>query len=173
MSNPYVVEKQRVTVQALLPNRAVESLSIFLEPNALRDSGYCRPSELFERPETFLSVLDASGAVSFLSRDAVMALAVPAHLEDPDSDIRLEEHQGAARQDVEVCFEDGTRLRGTLIYVLPDNKNRIQDYLLQDSACIRMWSKGSIYIVNKKRVVSVRPLEMQNGVASAWPTSTS
>lgn len=164
MSNPYVVEKQRVSVQVLLPNRAVESLSIFLEPNAMRESGFCRPSELFERPEGFISVLTMSGAVSFLAPDAIMALAVPANLEEPDAGHSLEEQQGAARQEVEVSFEDGTLLRGTIIYMLPENNNRVQDYLMQDSVFFRMWSKGSIYIVNKKRVAAVRPLEIQNGV---------
>lgn len=163
MSNPYVVEKKRVSVQVLLPNRSVQSLSIFLEPNAMHDSGYCRPSELFERPEGFLSVLDSSGAVSFLARDAIMALAVPAHLEEPDNGCKIEEQAGAARQEVEVSFEEGTLLRGTIIYVLPDNKNRIQDYLAQDSVFFRMWSKGSIYVVNKKRVAAVRPIGLQNG----------
>ena len=164
MSNPYVVEKQRVSVQALLPNRSVASLSMFLEPNAMRESGFCRPSELFERSEEFLSVLDDSGAVSFLARDAIMALAVPAHLEESDKGNGLEDPQGAERQEVEVSFVDGTLLRGTIVYLLPDSNNRVQDYLMQDSAFFRMRSKGSIYIVNKKRVASVRPLEVQNGV---------
>jgi len=163
MANPYIVEKKRVSVQLLLPNRPVESVSIFLEPNAVRESGYCRPSELFERPEGFVSVLDAAGGVAFLARDAIMALAVPAHLEEPDSGSRIEALPGALRQEVEVVFEEGTLLRGTILYMLPDNRNRIQDYLAQESVTFRMWSKGSVYVVNKKRVAVVRPLGSPNG----------
>ena len=163
MANPYIVEKQRVAVQVLMPNRAVQSVSIFLEHNAVRESGYCRPSELFERPESFVSVLDESGSLSFLARDAIMALAVPAHLEEPDTGGSVEDQPGAIRQEVEVTFEEGTLLRGTIVYVLPINNNRIQDYLALDSVFFRMWSKGSIYVVNKKRVAVVRPMGPPNG----------
>lgn len=161
MPNPYLVEKQRVSVQALLPNLPVRSLTLFLEPNAVRESGFCRPSELFDRPESFLCVLDEEGKVAFLARDAIMALAVPSHLEENGGN-RLQEV--AERQDVEVAFEDGTLLRGTIVYVLPEERNRVQDYLMQEGRSFRMSSGGSIYIVNKQRVVSVRPLDPRNGV---------
>jgi hypothetical protein len=92
-----------------------------------------------------------------------MALAVPRHLEEGS-----EESDGlqkaAERQEVEVAFEDGTLLRGTIVYVLPEDHNRVQDYLMQEGRHFRMWSGGSMYIVNKKRVVSVRPLQRENGV---------
>jgi len=163
MTNPYVVEKQRVSVQALLPNRPVLSLTLFLEPNATRETGYSRPSELFERPEAFLCVLDERGDVAFLARDAIMALAVPVKVEESESSQERID-QVAEHQEVEVSFEDGTLLRGTLAYVLPEDHNRVQDYLMQEGRHFRMWSGGSIYIVNKERVVSVRPLEKVNGV---------
>jgi hypothetical protein len=163
MTNPYLVEKQRVSVQALLPNLPVRSLTLFLEPHSVRETGFCRPSELLERPDDFLCVLDERGDVAFLARDAIMALAVPRHLEEGN-----EESEGlqkaAERQEVEVAFEDGTLLRGTLVYVLPEDHNRVQDYLMQGERHFRMTSGGSMYIVNKKRVVSVRPLQRQNGV---------
>ena len=160
MSNPYVIEKQRIAVQALLPNHPVETLSIFLDPNALRAGGYCRPSELFERSEFFLSTVNSDDELLFLARDAIMALAVPAHLEETDADAS----QDASRENIEVLFEDGTRLLGTIFYLLPEDHCRPQDYLMQDSSFFRMWSKETVYIINKRRVASVRPLGNQNGV---------
>ncbi len=159
MPNPYVIEKQRVAVQALLPNHPVETLSIFLDPSDLRTGGFCRPSELLERSEYFLSTVNSNDEPMFLARDAIMALAVPAALEKPDVNDLREAH----REDIEVLFEDGTRLLGTIIYLLPEDHCRPQDYLMQEASFFRMWSKDTVYIINKRRVASVRPLGSRNG----------
>ena len=70
----------------------------------------------------------------------------------------------ATHEDIEVLFEDGTRLHGTIIFLLPEGHCRPQDYLMQEASFFRMWSKDTVYIINKRRVASVRPLGNQHGV---------
>lgn len=138
-------------------NRPEASAFIFVGGGAESHSGPERPSDVMNRDETFVAIQENGGDVEFLRRDAVAFLAVPAEMEYDDTSLAA----GEIAVRLAITLDDGRHLDGRVRYQLPDAGRRLQDYLNQPCSFLPMECNGEVLLLNKRRIVSARPLDLE------------
>jgi len=158
--NPYSVPKRQVTAEVILPGRHPLTVKLFLNEYAEGHDGREKPSDVLNGPMTFLPVTDHQGGVVFLRRDSVLAVSVAA-VEEHQADVpRLEELDpvGVKSHQVEVMLEEGTTIRGVVTYLMPESQRRLQDFLNTTERFLALREDDTMHLVNKRRIVQVRPV---------------
>jgi len=157
---PYRVPKRSIPAEVVLPGKPPSKLTLFLSDFAETHGGIERPSDLLNGPALFFPAADASGAMVFLHRDSILAVTVRAEHEfagDVVVAMALQsEHATSAK--VEVTLEDGTAIQGVANYLMPEGKQRLQDYLNLPDRFLVLRDGDHVRLVNKLRVIRVTPL---------------
>lgn len=157
MTELYRIPRLQVPAQVLLVGCESRRLDLFLGLCAPSHSGYERPSDLLNGREAFLPAGEPDGRVVFLQLDAVQAVTVEAKYEFGPEDL-LSGEGGATRLQVEVALIGGAVQTGWLTYVLPQGRQRLQDFLnqapgrffvLQDGAYARLVHKQHVLFVQQ------------------------
>ena len=159
MTAPYTVPKREVRAEVRLSSRAPAVVRLFLSERAERHAGPERPSDLLNGTLAFLPARDDEGQLVLLNRDAIVALRVSAELE-LDGEAARAEDLAADRMTavgVEVTLDDGSAIRGTIKYLMPEAQSRLQDFLNTGDQFITLLGEGAAHLVNKRRIASVRP----------------
>lgn len=151
MSDELKVPKRRAQVEVLVPGGAARQVTMFLAEFASTHSGHERVSDLLNASEgEFLAVVDAaSDAVQFLNRQSVAAARVSSEWESDENLAGGEEHQ------VEIALIDGSELRGTVRYVMPPERSRLNDYLNDAQPFVRLAQDEKVTLVNKRHIARV------------------
>jgi hypothetical protein len=151
MSDELRVPKRRAQVEVLLPGGAARQVTVFLAEFASGHAGRERVSDLLNAAEgEFVPALDAvTDAITFLNRQSVTAARVSREWEADD------ELGGGQEHEVEIALTDGTQLRGTVRYVLPPERSRLNDYLNDAQSFVRLAHGDQVTLVNKRHIARV------------------
>jgi hypothetical protein len=158
MPDKFAVPKQKIQATAKLAGAGDLSIFLFLAESAATHLGPERPSDLVTTARFIPVVLD-DGTFSFLQVGSILMLSVPS---DSESDESLTDEylsaQGATALSVEICLDDETCLSGTVVYVLPEAQQRLQDFLndLPDQF-LHLRDGDTTHLINKDHIVRVSP----------------
>jgi hypothetical protein len=114
-----------------------------------------RLSDLLNGEMKFIPAQDvATGMITFLNSIAIaVARTDVAHeFREEDRLTILTEHE------VEIRLVDGQRLQGLIVYIQPEGRTRLNDYLNDSPPFIRLVQGERVALVNKRYVASVEPL---------------
>jgi hypothetical protein len=149
------VPKRPIIAQVLLPGGEGREVSVFLAAGVPDYSENERLSDLLNREAGFIPAQDmATGRVTFLNSVAIVVARTDLEheLREEDRLTILTEH------DVEIRLVDGQRLQGLIIYMQPEGRTRLNDYLNDAPQFIRLIQDKRVALVNKRHVAYVEYL---------------
>ena len=168
---PEYVDKLRVTVRVSRPGEPPVEGTLSLLPHSAHHAG----------PETLLELLDPSAgflpferttdnAVLLLSRPDIQWVMVGLEV-DPEL-IRPPAYQFTRQERVWVSLRDGDVLDGVIQMELPDNINRVSDYLNGPERFFPLTTRQGTFLVHKAAVREVclfdtSPLPIEDVVGGA------
>ncbi len=157
----YRVPKKRIEATLGLPGRVPRSVAIFLALSAEHHAGAERPSDLLDGEASFVAVIDGEDGFVLVQREAVAYLRVAAEVELGSERLPAEDLGASSAQAVavEVMFEDEVVIEGTVVFLLPDAQQRLQDFLNGEGKFFPLRAGDDIYLVNKQRILWVRAKE--------------
>jgi hypothetical protein len=149
------VPKRRVLTQVTLPGGEVREVSVFLTTGVSEYSEGERLSDLLNSEVKFIPAQDAAtGMITFLNSVAIAVARTDVEHEFREEDrlTILTEHE------VEIHLVDGQRLQGLIVYMQPEARTRLNDYLNDAPPFIRLIQGKRVALVNKRHVAYVEPL---------------
>lgn len=149
------VPKRRVPAQVVLPGGEVREVSVFLMSEVPEYSAGERLSDLLNSDAKFIPAQDvATGSITFLNSVAIAVARtdVEHELREEDRLTILTEHE------VEIRLVDGQRMQGLIVYMQPESRTRLNDYLNDAPPFIRLLQGERVALVNKRHVAYVEPL---------------
>lgn len=163
----YKVPKRQVVAEARLLGAMTRQWEIFLSDVAEARAGPERATDLFNRKHRFLPVKDKELGHLVVNTQSVLFATVPADAEFASDALSPEDLAASMSVTtvVELVLEDGQSLRGTLVYLQPEGRQRLQDYLNEAPTFIAIRDGDRGHIVNTARVVQVRTLSSGDGGA--------
>jgi len=162
VSDEYRVPKNQVSARVVLPHRPEEQLTLFLGERAERHSGPERPSDLLNGDSRFIPVEFSESGFALLRRASVLLMVVRPADELLSDDGREDPTgpesggSGARRRGVRLVMDDGTEVGGTVEYVMPPGESRLQDFLNEADAFIRVRDGDRVQLVNTARIALAR-----------------
>lgn len=140
--------------QIVLPGGEAREVAVFLaEPMAGAEGE--RLSDLLNAETKFIPAQDvATETMTFVNSVTIAVARVDARheLRDVDRITMRTEHA------VEICLEDGQRLKGLFAYVQPEERSRLTDYLNDAPPFLRLLQGDMVALVNKRHVAYVEAL---------------
>ncbi len=149
------VPKRRVPTQITLPGGEVREVSVFLAKGVPEYSEGERLSDLLNSEVKFIPAQDvATGMITFLHSVAIAVALIDSEHEFREEDrlTILTEHE------VEIRLVDGQRMQGLIVYMQPESRTRLNDYLNDAPPFIRLIQGKRVALVNKRHVAYVEPL---------------
>lgn len=157
MTEPYRVPKREVPAEVVLDGQKPIKVSLFLSQAAQSHDGFERLSDLLNGPKAFIPAVADGGKMTFLHREAVEIVTVRAE-DEFGSDVllaaALSSEQATTRR-VEISLRDGATLKGTVSYLMPAGRQRIQDYLNQNEPFVPVREGDQLRFVNKRRMLQI------------------
>lgn len=162
MTEEYRIPTYRVRAELLLAGQETMPADLYLGEQSERELGRERPLDLFNGKKSFVPVKLPKEGTVLIRRTAVLVASLTAE-DVRENDPRAEELLAEARTegtdarevDVEVLLEDGTRITGTVAYVLPRGERRLQDFLNNSDTFFRVWDGETLRLVNGDRAVTI------------------
>jgi hypothetical protein len=157
LAEQYRVPKREVIAEVVLFGQPAVSLTIFLNERAETHDGYERPSDLFNGSGAFIPASEKKGGLVLLRRGAVTTVSVPAESEFGGGGARAEDLAAdqATTLHVEAVLEDGSKLRGTLTYLMPEGQRRLQDFLNLHEEFLTLHDGDHARLINKNRIARI------------------
>ncbi len=149
------VPKRRVLTQIVLPGGGAREVSVFLSERVPEYSEGERLSDLLNSATKFIPAQDVStGAITFINSVAIAVARTDAEheLRDEDRLTILTEHE------VEVGLVDGQRLQGLIIYMQPESRTRLNDYLNDAPPFLQLIQGKRVALINKRHIAYVETL---------------
>jgi len=156
----YRIPKHQVPADVAVAGRAPIRVRLFVGDLAENHMGAERPSDVLNGPHPFVPAVDGNGALLLLNVDSIMFVSVESSWEfDPDApraeDLASDE---AVVSRIELMLDDGSVLRGTVSYLLPESHRRLQDYMNGEQRFMIVRQDAVAHLVNKRRITRVSPL---------------
>lgn len=162
MTDEYQIPTYRVRTEMLLAGRETMSADLHLKENSERNVGPERPLDLLNGKKSFFPVQRPGGGTVLIRRTSVLMASLPsedARENDPRADELLTEARtessDAREVGVEVLLEEGTRITGAVVFVLPRGERRLQDFLNNSGTFFRVWDGDTLCLVNGHRTVTI------------------
>ncbi len=157
MTDVYRVPKRELKAAVTVAGRPAAELTLYISEQAKSHDGFERPSDMLNGIESFFPALSGDGQVLLLQRDAVSVVSVPEECEEDVEGVLAgsDGPGGPTIQDVEVVLEGGGHLRGSVEYVMPADRRRLQDFLNAGDRFLRLRHEGLVHLINKQRIVSI------------------
>jgi hypothetical protein len=149
------VPKRRVLAQVVLPGGEEREVAVFLMTAVPEYPEGERLSDLLNSEAKFIPGEDvATGRITFLNSVAIAVARTDVEHEFREEDrlTILTEHE------VEIRLMDGQRLQGLIIYMQPEGRARLNDYLNDAPPFLRLIQGKRVALVNKRHVAYVEPL---------------
>ena len=166
---PEHIEKIRVTVRVSRPGEPVMEGALSLSPHSEFHAGTETLLELLDPPAGFIPFQrTADDAVLLLSRpDIQWVMAGPGV--DPEQ-VRPRTFRFTREERVRVRLRDGEELDGLLQMELPENVNRVSDYLNGPERFFPLTTRKGVFLIHKAAVREIRlydssPLPVPDGAA--------
>jgi hypothetical protein len=166
----YRIPKREITAEVSLLGQPRKVVKLFLGDQAESRSGPEKPSDLLNGSRSFFPAVEPPGRFVLLHRDSVTDLSVAAEIEFP-----AEESPGGAgaaavaRTLVELVLQDGSKVRGTVQFLMPEGRRRLIDFLNTAERFLVVRGDGLAHLVNKRRIVRVEILEAGGEESDSWP----
>ena len=152
------VPKRKVLAQVILQGHPPFTVWLYVGERAESHWGCERPSDLLNNSNEFLPVSDEDGRLILLQKDALMLIAVPAEYEAGASYPEEVEQAGLTiTQGLELLLIDGTSLRGTVTYLRPDGRQRLQDFLNTADNFMAIRDNEMVQLVSRRCIASISP----------------
>lgn len=149
------VPKRRIDAQLLLRGGGVRRVGVFIAEFASAHSGPERLSDLLNQRDEFIPALDLdSDRMLFINREQV-AVAFLDLNEERDTD---SQHTIPLEHEVVVTLADGQILEGLIGYVLPPERERLNDFLNDPAAFFRLIQTDRLGLINKRHVSQIEVL---------------
>ena len=160
MVDRFCVPKQQVPAEVSLRGHPPARLSLFLNERAETHEGRERPSDILNGARGFLPAADERGKVILINGEAVMVVSVAAEFEFDAAAPRAEDlaPDQTSKASVEVTLQDGTCVRGTISYLMPEAQSRLQDFLNTEGRFVTLREGGVAHLINKHSISRVVPL---------------
>jgi hypothetical protein len=174
LTSEYRIPKREVSAEVTLLGHPRKVVKLFLHERAETHTGPERPSDLLNGPGEFFPVIEPSGKLVLLHRDAVMVISVAAESEfhAAHSGEEQPDPEGAKRITVEITLQDGSSIRGLVRFVMPEGRTRLIDYMNTQEHFLTVREESLARLVNKRRIVRIAVIEPQSGPRAPWPSST-
>jgi len=149
------IPKRRVLAQITSLEGEAREVSVFLMTGVPEYTEGERLSDLLHQEVKFIPAQDvATGMITFLNSAAIVVART-----DVDHEFREEDRLTILTEhEVELRLVDGQRLQGLIVYVQPEGRTRLNDYLNDAPPFIRLVQGKRVALVNKRYVSSVDPL---------------
>ncbi len=149
------VPKQRVLTRVSLPGGEVREVAVFLMTAVPEYSQGERLSDLLNSEVKFIPAQDAaSGAITFIN-----SVAIAVAQTDLENEFREEDRLTILTEhEVELHMVDGQRMQGLIVYLQPESRTRLNDYLNDSPPFIRLIQGKRVALVNKRHIAYVEPL---------------
>lgn len=162
MTREYRIPTRRIRAELLLTGRDQIPAELYLGEQSEREMGPERPLDLLNGKKTFFPVRLPEDGTVLIRRTSVLLASLAAE-EVLDGDPRADELLSEARMqgtdarevELEVLLEEGTRISGSVAYVLPRGEQRLQDFLNNSATFFRVWDGERVHLVNGDRAVTV------------------
>jgi hypothetical protein len=160
MAREFCVPKRQVTARVILPGQPPARFGLFLGEGTGTHAGPERPSDILNGSRGFLPAIDVHGTVILLNSEAVMVVSVAAGNEFEAGAPRAEDlvPDRTTKARVEVTLQDGTFLRGTFSYLMPEAQSRLQDFLNTGERFVALREDGVAHLINKGFIARVHPI---------------
>jgi hypothetical protein len=149
------VPKRRVLAQISSPEGEAREVSVFLMTGVPEYTEGERLSDLLNGEMKFIPAQDvATGMITFLNSAAIVVAQT-----DVDHEFREEDRLTILTEhEVQLRLVNGQRLQGLIVYMQPEGRTRLNDYLNDTPPFIRLVQGKRIALVNKRYISSVEPL---------------
>jgi len=151
------VPKRRVLAQLTSPGGEVREVSVFLMTGVPEYTEGERLSDLLNDAVKFIPAQDVATERIIFLNSAAIAVAhtdIEHEFREEDRLTILTEHE------VEIRLVDGQRLQGLIVYMQPEGRARLNDYLNDTPRFLRLIQDKRVALVNKRYVASVEPLSV-------------
>ena len=152
--DPYRIPKRRVPARLAVTGAAPRAVELFLADRARSHGGPERPSDVLNGPDAFFAVCTGFEEVLLVQREAVCFISVAADLELGEDALDAEDLAAAEAHvaEVEALLEDGTRVEGTVVWLLASGHERLVDLLNASAPFVVVREGETCHLVNKARV---------------------
>lgn len=151
---PEYIDKLRVTVKVSRPGEPAVEGTLSLLPHSAGHAGPETLLELLDPPEGFIPFeRSADDAVLLLSRPDIQWVMAGPEV-DPEL-IRPPAYQFTREERVRVALRDGEELDGLIQMELPENINRVSDYLNGSERFFPLATRQGTFLVHKAAVREV------------------
>jgi hypothetical protein len=153
-AEPLRIPKEAFAVELALAGAAPRRVEVFLAEQRANEFRRQYVLDLLEGARAFLPARDtATGKRETFNKDALLWICVP--LAPFGSQAAGEEELFEFRHPVRVDLIGGEPLAGELLYSAPAESTRLVDYLNAPGRFLRLWSKETLYLINKAFVLRV------------------
>lgn len=142
--------KRRLAVEVSLAGDRLVG-EVFLAEYAADHPGPERVHDLLTGREEFFPLLGSDERLRVLARAAVRWVRVTTASDAVDPSTAGEPHV----KNVAVQLDDGSIERGTVRFVAPEARSRLQDYLNDAPAFLPVFQGDGVLLVNRERIASV------------------
>jgi hypothetical protein len=152
-SGPLRIRKNAVKVELALATGEPRRVEVFVAEH--RDHEFRREDvlNLLEHVQGFLPARDAaSGRREIFNKDALLWIGVPLSPLGSEAESAAEE-LFEFRRPVRVDLIGAHSLTGEVLYSAPAENTRLVDYVNEPGRFLRLWTKDSLYLINKAFVL--------------------
>lgn len=146
----YRVDKREQPVALFLSDQVVHEGVVFLSPFASTHSGEETLLDLLREKDHFLPFRDGEGRFILVNKNAVTHVRYEGKTED--------EPVIGDRIRVRIAFFGGGVLEGTIVLDMPEEKNRLLDYVNASPGFFALEGGDARYIANGSLVREISPL---------------
>ena len=155
-ADPLRVPKEPFAVDLALARFVPRRVVIYLAGQGPEELLRQRVLGLLEHAQAFLPAHDeATGKWEIFNKDALLWIGVPLA---PFGSAAAEEELFDFRRTVGVDLVGAEPLVGELLYSAPEENTRLVDYLNEPGRFLRLWSKETLFLINKafvRRIVEI------------------
>jgi hypothetical protein len=156
-TEPLRIPKEAFAVELALAGAVPRRVEIFLAEQRANEFRRQVVLDLLEHVQAFLPARDAAtGKWEIFNKDALLWIGVPlAPFGSQAPAVAGEDELFEFRRPVRVDLIGGGPLEGELLYSAPEQSTRLVDYLNEPGRFLRLWSKETLYLINKAFVLRV------------------
>lgn len=154
-TEPLRIPKEAFAVELALAGFVPRRVEIFVAEQRANEFRRQLVLDLLEHAQAFLPARDATtGTWEIFNKDALLWIGVPLAPFGSEAGAGEDELFEFRRQ-VRVDLIGAEPLAGELLYSAPEQSTRLVDYLNEPGRFLRLWSKETLYLINRAFVLRV------------------